>query len=525
MDPIQKILKNILFFNQACGLKDIANDVKTIRNRLNIKSDIPTSLVGLYYEFCYNSPQYYWKREIASEIEKVLDTFLKDVVEPFNIGFEKSSIEFFESIRAFENITSTITEIRDTSFEEGYKTKLLRNPLYTKICEDFLMNEYRLLKNIINEYSDKDYSGLNTLGKVIPCLKKYGFDKATQINTDLRNAVNHGNVFVEGSKVNYRFGKSANTYEYNEITIWEYDRIIDESYDIACGILVGILNVLTKHPELIVNHYSTSESNAFEWYRLTYRTPKLNVLYFTKVSGNISQLSIHTKTTIENRDNLFFALIELARGAFFRFPCYDSYFVGYEHNRSLPGFIRLKREHLEATDDIGELGRSIASSGNILISDILDQNVNENAYKFHIFPKIKSEYFEVIDVADISIDEFKRIKANVILSKKHSKSNVRSIINKVISQLVKFETPQNPYYNTKFGNVDCDIVLLNVFSHNDDRNKFNLFPNNSSFVCLAHYYGNDKCPHLDHGGVMESLWKVYKKEKMDKIEIAWNPQY
>ena len=524
MDIMQDLAKSLLFFNCACGLKDIDSDLKKIKRRFDIKTDIPISLIGLFYEFWNSNPQYYWKRDVAKEVELILDKHLQNDFNTFLNGLEKSSIEFFESIRAFENITSTVTEIRNTAFEEGYKTKLLRNPLFSQICEDFLMNEYRLLKNIMNEYSEKDYSGLNTLGKVIPCLKKFGFEKATSIDSDLRNAVNHGNVFVQGNKINYRFGKSANEYENKEITIWEYDRLIDESYDIACGILVGFLKILSKYPNLILNH-NLSEENAFEWFRLTYRSPKVTILYFTKVGGALTQLSIHIKTTIENKNSLFFALIELARGAYLRFPNYDCYFVGYEHNRSISGFIQVKRELFISTNDIGIIGQAIVDSGAILLTDILDANRNENAYKFHIFPKIKSEYFEVLNIKDISIENYKRIKADVILSKNHSKSNVRQIIENVIKQLTKLYTPQNPYYDTKYGDLDCDIVFINVFAHNDDRNKFNLFPNNESFVCLAHFYNTSDCPRLEHGGVMESLWQVYKKEKMNKIEIAWNPKY
>ncbi|HAB51199.1 MAG TPA: hypothetical protein DCE80_03325, partial [Ignavibacteriales bacterium] len=71
-----------------------------------------------------------------------------------------------------------------------------------------------------------------------------------------------------------------------------------------------------------------------------------------------------------------FALIELARGAFFRFPQYDSYFVGFEHSRSSSGFIRLTKEQMLSTDDIGELYQMIVDCKDILMMPILSSEIN-----------------------------------------------------------------------------------------------------------------------------------------------------
>lgn len=522
---LQKIMKSFEFYTLACGIKEQEKTLHKVQDISKFKTDIPTSLFGIMTGLCLNKPEYYWKRDIALEIENHLETYAKNDILKFNKSIINSSNEFFESIRAFEDITNVITELRDVAFEEGYKTKLLRNPLLSQIYEDLLMNLYRLIKIIIDEFSEKDYSNLDTLGAIVPCLKKHGFEKSTEINIDLRNAINHGNLFVKGNKVEYRYGRNPQSYSYNTITIWEYDNLIDEAYDIGSGILFGILKVLSKHPETIESNYNASEKNAREWYRLTYKNSKIRILYLNSVvSGNINQLNIHIQTNLKNYTGLVFALIELARGAFFRFPQYDSYFVGYEHSRSSSGFIRLTKEQLLSTDDIGELYKMIIDCKGILMMPILSKEININAYKFHVFPKIESEYFEIQDIKDCSIQDFKRIKATAILSKKFSKKNIRIIIDKVISELKVLETPQNPNVESKFGKIDCDMVFVNIFTHCHNRKKFNLFPSNESFVCTAHYYKDSSCPKLNHGGVMESLWTSYKKEKHKNIVIAWNPK-
>jgi hypothetical protein len=526
MKSESKFIRSVSFFNLACGLDIKDPEVEKIKKSENIRHDIPIALIGLFKELYFSRPQYYWKRDVASEVNQLLSTFIVQDNRKFLLGFEKSSIEFFESIRSFENITKSISEIRNVAFEESFKTQHFRNPIFGQICENFLMNLYRLLKNIINEYSDKDYSNLNTLGQVIPCLVKNGFSNSTSINLNLRNAVNHGNVFVSGSTINYRYGKSPKEYENISIKYWDYDNIIDESYDIACGVLLGILQVLVKNPTIISEHFETSEYSSFHWFRLIYKNAKVKVLYLDEAMFNEPQLNINIETSIEYHDNLVIALIEIAKGAFIQFPNYQRYLVGYSHNRSSPGFIRLTNEQLTKSDKAAELYQMAIDTGDILIMPIMDQGIHENAYKYHVFPKISSKYGEIIDIKDCSVGEFKRLKATLILHKRFKKRDIKNMVSNIIDEMKKLETPENPYDRTKFGKVESDMVFLNIFLNNPDRRKFNLLPKNTAFVCLAHYYKDNECPRLDHGGVMIQLWNVYIKEKLGKnIQLAWNPMY
>ena len=162
-------INSINFFNYACGMKSVEDDINLINKRTKLKGDIPLALVGLLRELCNDKPQYYWKRDVADEVSLLLENLFKENADYINKGLEISSIELFESIRAYENITKIITEIRDVSFEESFKTRIFRNPIFAQICEDFLMNLYRVLRNIINESSDKDYSNQNTLTPIIQC--------------------------------------------------------------------------------------------------------------------------------------------------------------------------------------------------------------------------------------------------------------------------------------------------------------------------------------------------------------------
>jgi hypothetical protein len=526
MNNESRFPQSFIFYNQACGIKDLYQDIQKIKKVININGDIPIALLGLLRELAFRKPPYYWNRKVADEVEEVLIHLIDKELEPFEIGFENSTLEFFEAIRAFENITRSIGEIRNVAFEESFKTTLFRNPIYAQICEDLLMNLYRVLKNIINEYSEKDYSNLNTLGQILPCLIKNGFTKSTEINSNLRNAVNHGNVFVDGDTINYRYGKSPKTYENASLKYWEYDNLIDHNYDIACGILVGFQRILASKPDIITNHIEKSKENALQWFRLIYKNPKVNIKYLNEAKVNEPQLNVNIHTTIEDHNHLVFALIELAKGAYMHFHEYDRYLVGFTHNRSSSGFIRLTNNDLDQIDIVPELYQKLIDSQDILIMPILDTEINENAYKYHVFPKQDSTTYEVLDIKDCSIENFKRIKAKVLLNQRFKKKDIKALIERVVSGIRELRTPQNPYEKTKFGEMEADIVFLNVFINNPDRRKFDLFPNNSTFVCSAHYYKNTSCPRLRNGGVMASLWHTYKKEKIgNRIHLAWNPNY
>lgn len=281
-----------------------------------------------------------------------------------------------------------------------------------------------------------------------------------------------------------------------------------------------------NHPSILEKHAESSEENAFEWFKLMYKNETVRILDITKGKVNSSQLNVNIETNVDNKNHLVFILVELARGAFMLFPGYDRYLVGYNHNRSTSGFMRFTNTQLTNLSEVPDLYKAAIDSKDILMFDIMDSEINENAFKYHVFPKIKTKDYEALDIQDCSITNHKRIKAKIILSERLSKKKIKSIISKVTFELADLETPQNPHIETPWGQRQADIVLLDIFINNPNRKKFNLFPENTSFVGLAHYYKDESCPRLKNGNLMESLWKSYKKEKLkNNITLAWNPNY
>ncbi len=224
---------------------------------------------------------------------------------------------------------------------------------------------------------------------------------------------------------------------------------------------------------------------------------------------------------------MFFSLIEVLRGVYLTFPHYDRYLISYRHNRSAEGFIRLSQEDLKDVlqVDNATLLQRAKTSGEIMALGIQTDEVDEQAYKFHLFPRVKGFNWSVKKIQDCSIENHKRLKGNLILEPEMKTREIKQIIKEAIQQVKKLNTPKNPRENLPFGDLEADAVFLNVFYKVAKRKSFDLFPGNPYFICIAHYYSHENVPRLKDGSLPKSLWIQYRKEYLDNIDLAWNPNF
>jgi len=237
------------------------------------------------------------------------------------------------------------------------------------------------------------------------------------------------------------------------------------------------------------------------------------------------QLNVHLQTSIADKSILTFSLIEVLRGVCLTFPEYDRYFVSYLHNRSPQGFIRASRESLDGIAEIDNatLIQRVTKEQGILLWDIQDGEVDERAYKFKLFPQPRGTNWFVSDIQDCSIEDHKRIRANLIIDAVISTSEIKHVITKVVHILSSTETPKNPCLKTPFGRSEADMVFLKVFYKSTQRKAFSISPSNQYFICLAHYYCDETVPKLTHGSITKSIWDELSQEQLEKTHLAWNP--
>lgn len=524
----QEFIDSTTLFQVMCGNdKAIVAQHRNIQKAIFVNKDIPLVLIGLFQNITMNEPQYYWDKNVTEEIYKRLNDLFKSDENLFSTTFNKSLEHLFNALNAYDYIVDHYNELHDVSLSDDIKTIVYRNPVYIQICENCLMNSYRTIRNIINEFSSKDYLKQETLGQIIPVLKKHHFDKSISINTNYRNAINHGKSIVNNDTITFQYnGDNGEVIE--TIPLYEFDYLIEKTFDIATGVIVGFLKLLTINSDLLNYCLSNTqnESIRFEWFKLCFRSQNTKILYCGTGRNDNSQLNIHIRTSIKDKTNLFGALIQILKGAYYSFPDYDRYFIGYKHNRSYDGWIAFDSEELKTLIENLKTDKDLSkiTNGDIMMWDIQSYDVDERAFKFHMFPKVVGNNWFLTNIHDITIEDFKRIKANLIIEKKLNKDEIKNIILDAIEKTKNLNTPKNPKYELPFGPLSAPIVIFYVFLKNEKRHSFTLFPENNNFICIAEYYENDKAPRLKFAGTNEKLWKRYKKEKADNIQIAWNPK-
>ncbi len=145
------------------------------------------------------------------------------------------------------------------------------------------------MRDILDEFSEKSYSNLATLGAVLPALQKQGFLKSSHINIDLRNAINHGNVVVKGKEVFFSYKKGQN-HVTQSLKIWEYDDKLHNILDIGSGMLAGFSKFFIENSyffKLLLSQ-KLSENIQFEWIKLFYRTTSTRILFLDKALIGLS---------------------------------------------------------------------------------------------------------------------------------------------------------------------------------------------------------------------------------------------
>ncbi len=135
------LIKNFDMYNKACGQENL--DVKIhqkIKNALDVRNNLPISLIGILSELITNEPQYYWNKEVMIEICQQLSNLYQKDDGKFLEAFTLSQEHFFAALDSYLSIIETYNELHDVSYDDELKTRLYRNTLYTRICEECLMN-------------------------------------------------------------------------------------------------------------------------------------------------------------------------------------------------------------------------------------------------------------------------------------------------------------------------------------------------------------------------------------------------
>lgn len=504
-----------------------------IKELTSIKEDFSLMFLGLLSNFINNEPQYYFNKDVTHEIVINCTYFYNQDPELFIETFILNQDGFLNSINSYFHVLDLYKELDSVAFENKMKIRLYYLPIIQQLMEYCLNSFYSSLNKIINEFVDSDYSKANTLGAyknnlMSKKLCNYTFDKLTDININLRNAISHGKVDFSEESITYNYteiGTRKNLY--SELKIYELDNLKNDLIDTVGGAIVGWI-------EFIVNNQLSEaifqdtfpEEVKFEFFKLFFQNDNIRISSFSKgiVYPRNLNIQIHIKEVSDNASIIHLCIL-LLKAMYQSFPEYDLYFIKYKHPFSISGMIHLSKDTLDKISNISDIktiDQLICDEAKSwLLPEIQNYDPNIKAYKFQAFPKLQSSEWEVLEINDISIESLKRYKCTLIIDNPMiSKEKIISILFTVSKKIRQLENQKNPYTKIKFGKIEADVVILNVFYRQYERKAFSLLANNEHFICSLYYYKGNSTNRIT-----VPFQDNYIFENIKKFHIYWNKNW
>lgn len=299
----------------------------------------------LFYKILNSYPCTYWNEKVRRQSIEKLDEIFK--VHSSAIKFDYNILEhFLIGYYTYEQITSIINDLSKINENQLIKNRMYRIPTYISILEGCLANLFRSLVLIINLTTDKDLSFQNKLYPLCEILRANGFEFASDINIDIRNAINHGGVIMldEGQEILFRYTKGGKIHTC-KMSPFEFDRLIDDAYDIASALLLAIGLFLNEHFDLVTVNRSEPNYVTFGLQAMELSIPNIKCASVYD-APNSKQMNIILDIVESDNSFITATAFEVALQVYPIFPGYEQYYIQYHHARMLITFVRFKNEEI-----------------------------------------------------------------------------------------------------------------------------------------------------------------------------------
>lgn len=497
-----------------------------------INKNIDTSITEINHEFIYIfdkmltvDPCSYWDKAVFSEVYRLLE----DLYDKYSntLEIDETVFEYFlMGYNSYAQISEIILDLRNFNISQEIKTRLYRLPTYTSIIESCLSNFLRVIAFLTGKAKNKDYSSQNTLGKLVNVINSNGYKEiAKKINVNLRNAINHGKVVIKSESIVDKlcfYYVEDHVQKSVELTTYEFDRIIDSTFDTASGVLLGLTLFMNKHLELL--NINTSRGKYVEFSLLAM---KLSIpgIYCRSINdiGNNEQINIEIE--IQNIDEVYITEISIlvAELVFNQYQEYKKYMISFNNPRMATGWIRYTNEELigiyNKQKNLDSVIKSVMKRNDYIIFTPSTEDIDLNEAKYFCFPNYTTNNYKINNIKDASLPERKRLRAHLFIGEIESKQEIINIINDAIKWLKNVKNPPSPKISQKYGEMESDSLYINVYKK-DTRSNKEVLPNNENFVCFVDYNLEGKTT-LKNGGLPGSVWNKFYHETIGNIEIAW----
>lgn len=499
------------------------NILSEIQERLNSKIfNISHEMLCIFYDALRKEPSCYFNKEVYektySELENLYDKYN-------NISFNEQVIEhFFIGYNTYKQITNIINDLSQLNDNPEIKNRLYRIPTYVSIVEGCLTNLYRVIVLLLDQTTEKNLAANKKLGPLCEILKKNSFELLVKnVDVNIRNAINHGGVIFKenGNIIEFLYTEKHQQVS-KSLNIYELDNLINKVYDIASGVLLGICNFINNHIDIMNVNKSESSSISFSLLALELSIPSIRIRSISELLNN-KQLNIDIY--IKNSDKNFIISIVnlLVMMIYERYSNYEKYMIFFSNERMQTGWLGFTNKNINniitQKNTFADVFKEILHNKECVIFDPSDEEVDLHEIKYFRFPNYIEKDFKLNNIRDASVENRKRLKADLYINEIESKESILNILYKSIEWMKGVRNVASPKFLVKHGDVEADSLYINVYKKDRRKNK-ELLPNNENFVCFVDYNADGETLLVD-GGLPNWIWKQFNHEKIDKIQIAW----
>lgn len=496
-----------------------------------VQHNVDSSITSINKEFIYifhrmihTEPCSYWDKNIYTEVFSLLESLYQAHSPQLKID-EDIFNYFLMGYNAFCQISETIYDLGSFNLSQELKTRLYRLPTYTSIIESCLSNFLRVIAILTGQGVGKDYSTQNTLGQLVNVISSNGYTQlAGNIDVNIRNAINHGKVRLSKDPIEkiYFSYSEQRISKIKEIALYEFDKIIDQSFDTASAVLLALSTFMNSHMHLICIDETKNEYIPFSILAMRLSIPGI---YCSSIcdTGNLNQLNIELE--VKNTERGYIAQIAalLSILVYNAHSDYDKYLFSFSNPRMMSGWIIYHKQDIidiiSGAKKIDTVCSEIIERKEFLIFPPSTEDIDLNEVKYFSFPNYNSTDYKINNIANASTPDRKRLRANLFVPNANNRNDLLTIIDQAIEWLLTVKTPASPTFVQKHGDMPADALYINVY-YNDGRKCKELTPLNDNFICFVDYNANGTTT-LSNGGLPATIWETFYHEKIDKKLIAW----
>lgn len=464
-----------------------------------------------------------WNREIFQEAHVVLSG-ASQLLEPADVV--KMLSKFLSAFQTYRQLDHDIESLLYGGIKGSTRVRSLLIPLCSSLIEGCYSNLARALMIPLSRISGKNYESQKDLQPLMDALGPNGFLKLSKIpNVGLRNAMSHGGIMVkEGTaecRVEYTYTRGKNRFR-EEMSSGDLERIALMYLDAISGLILAFCNFFDEIDAL--SHVLDIED---EYVRLMYigfgiSDDECICLDAFKAPIN-SQISYAFSTQQIETEILFGKAETLLANLRIACPDFENYAITFSHPRIPGNFLRAKKPDIDAFIKRGSpqgwLIQTIIDSGDILWLEANTEEINELEAEYYRFPIKNTNELKIYDVSDASLNDRKRLKANVFIGDVDEKDKIIDLALEAIEWVRGLYNPPNMSMPIVHGNMAADCVYLNIYKTIHERDR-SLLQNNDNFVCTVEFCIKDSFRLADNNQFTRYLYS--NSEWLDEnIRFLW----